>query len=322
MKCGRPLGVRFDPSGHLLVVDAYSGLWKVNVTTGSKKNLGPGQQDGSGQPSDLRLFNDVIVDPVNQDLVYISVSSAKWGLEQVPWSILDHESSGSLIALNTNTGNSVKILHGLLFANGVEISSDGHHLLVSECTGWKISKVSLSGIRRLVSETDSSRNGGYVDQAGSSRNGGYVDGTKRQNYDLLVKKETFASNLPGEPDNIRLHNGNIYVGIAITRAKGYTALDHMARIPVLRSAIARISYLSFLGVHYLRNNWWNHPGLEEVAFSFFSGMSRGLYLNFEYVFTYFDFCFDFCFDTFRPLNVRSNTESSRNRCFGWKDGII
>lgn len=199
VKCGRPLGLRFDPSGHLLVVDAFTGLWKVNVTTGIKKNLGPGEKDGSGQPSDLKLFNDVIVDPANQDLVYISVSSAKWGLEQVPWSIVDHEGSGSLIALNMKTRKSVKLLDGLYFANGIEISSDGNHLLVSECTDWKISKVSLGSLRKLVAQT------------ASSSAGSYVDGTKLANYDQLIKKEIFASNLPGEPDNIPLHSSNIYV---------------------------------------------------------------------------------------------------------------
>lgn len=257
VKCGRPLGLRFDSSGHLLVVDAFTGLWKVNVTTGTKENLGPGEKDGSGQPSDLRLFNDVVVDPVNPELVYMSVSSAKWGLEQVPWSILDHEGSGSLIALNTKSGRSVKLLTGLYFANGVEISSDGQYLLVSECTDWKISKVSLGSLRNLIAEV-------------ASLTGRYVDGTKVPQHGQLVKKELFASQLPGEPDNIRLHNGNIYVGIAITRGRGYTALDHMARIPLLRSALARISYLSSLGVDYVRN-WWIHPGLEEVAFMLYSG---------------------------------------------------
>ena len=32
--CGRPLGMRFDKDGYLIVADAYLGLFKVNVVTG------------------------------------------------------------------------------------------------------------------------------------------------------------------------------------------------------------------------------------------------------------------------------------------------
>ncbi len=32
--CGRPLGMRLDKDGYLVVVDAYLGLFKVNVATG------------------------------------------------------------------------------------------------------------------------------------------------------------------------------------------------------------------------------------------------------------------------------------------------
>lgn len=32
--CGRPLGMRMDKDGYLIVADAYLGLFKVNVVTG------------------------------------------------------------------------------------------------------------------------------------------------------------------------------------------------------------------------------------------------------------------------------------------------
>ena len=37
--CGRPLGMRFDKDGYLIVVDAYLGLFKVNVATGNLLHL-------------------------------------------------------------------------------------------------------------------------------------------------------------------------------------------------------------------------------------------------------------------------------------------
>ena len=33
--CGRPLGMRKDKDGYLIVADAYLGLFKVNVATGN-----------------------------------------------------------------------------------------------------------------------------------------------------------------------------------------------------------------------------------------------------------------------------------------------
>ena len=33
-RCGRPLGIRFDQRGRLLVADAYLGIHRVNVSSG------------------------------------------------------------------------------------------------------------------------------------------------------------------------------------------------------------------------------------------------------------------------------------------------
>jgi len=38
-KCGRPLGLKFDKKGNLYVMDAYYGIFKVNVATGEYKNI-------------------------------------------------------------------------------------------------------------------------------------------------------------------------------------------------------------------------------------------------------------------------------------------
>lgn len=33
--CGRPLGIRFDQSGHLIASDSYLGIYKINFESGS-----------------------------------------------------------------------------------------------------------------------------------------------------------------------------------------------------------------------------------------------------------------------------------------------
>lgn len=37
--CGRPLGMRFDKAGRLYVIDAYLGLFLVDVKTGNHNNV-------------------------------------------------------------------------------------------------------------------------------------------------------------------------------------------------------------------------------------------------------------------------------------------
>lgn len=44
--CGRPLGLAFDTQGNnLIVVDAYYGLWEVDLKSGQKKNLVSAEQN-------------------------------------------------------------------------------------------------------------------------------------------------------------------------------------------------------------------------------------------------------------------------------------
>lgn len=38
-KCGRPLGLKFDKQGRLYVVDAYYGVFKVDVKTGKYEKI-------------------------------------------------------------------------------------------------------------------------------------------------------------------------------------------------------------------------------------------------------------------------------------------
>ena len=37
--CGRPLGMRLNKDGYLLVADAYLGLFQINVATGKHQIL-------------------------------------------------------------------------------------------------------------------------------------------------------------------------------------------------------------------------------------------------------------------------------------------
>jgi sugar lactone lactonase YvrE len=235
--CGRPLGMRFESSGHLLVIDAYFGLFRVNVESGDKKLLALGMDDKRVPPEVRGLYNDLVLDPVNPDLAYVSVSSTRWSLGMIPWSLIEHENSGHILAVDLKKGTVTDLLDGIYFANGVELSGDQKYLLFSECTGHLISKISLESIR-----------------------GALASGSVRS-----LRSELFSDQLPGEPDNVRLHGGDIYVGVAIGRSKGPTISDRLAQFPMPRKAMARLLYLTSLALDFVRTSLWQHPALEELV---------------------------------------------------------
>lgn len=242
-KCGRPLGLRFDSRGYLNVIDAYFGLFRVNATTGHKKPLGLGPDDKNLKNSYRGLFNDFVLDPKDENIAYVTVSSTKWGLDRVPWSLNEHENSGLLLALELKTGKVTKVADGLFFANGVEVSADGLHLLVTECTNYRILKFDITEARKVV----------------------------KSGKDGSILKKVFIDNLPGEPDNLRLHDGNIYVGFAITRVNGPVATDLLASVPIVRKVAGRVAYLTSVVLNFVRTSLWDHHLLEEVAFKLYSG---------------------------------------------------
>ncbi|KAI1289893.1 Adipocyte plasma membrane-associated protein [Halotydeus destructor] len=242
-RCGRPLGMRFDNRGYLTVLDSFYGLWRMNATTGHKKQLGL-QPNDKNIPGDLRgLYNDFVFDPVDQDVVYISISTRRWGLDMIPWALNEHENSGALVALNVRSGKATKLVDGIHMTNGVEVTADKQYLLFSECTGVRISKLNLAEVRKAIA-------------AGSGSG---------------LKKELFADGFPGEPDNIRLHDGNILVGIPFSRAKVSLLTDYVSSVPIVRKAVARLVWSTSKALEFVSDTFDLKHLLEETIFKLKSG---------------------------------------------------
>ncbi|RWS13058.1 adipocyte plasma membrane-associated protein-like protein [Dinothrombium tinctorium] len=242
--CGRPLGLRLDlATGDLLVLDSFSGLYKVNVKSGEKQLIALGENDN--RPKNMRgLLNDIVVDPQDSNLIYVTASSAKWTLEKVMWSLIEHENTGFVLAVDLKSKKVAKIADKLYFANGIDHSADKKYLLVSETGTRRISKFNLDEIRKRL---------------------------KSGETDFSVKSEVFADNLAGEVDNIRLHNGDLYIALALTRHSGPALTDKLAEYPMIRKAFGRILYLSSKIVKFVHDTLYKHPALQEVEFMMSSG---------------------------------------------------
>lgn len=127
IKCGRVLGIRQHPSnGDLYVLESSTGLYRVNVSAKTKKLIKLTSSQEADQPV---IYNDLVFDPSAEDLVYISVSTSKWYLDQIAWSIVEHDTSGYVLAVDLKSGKASKITDGHALLNGVEVSADKENLL-------------------------------------------------------------------------------------------------------------------------------------------------------------------------------------------------
>lgn len=129
--------MRFDKYGiNLIVADAYFGLLEVNPKARTVSTLVPPTPGINGKP--FRFVNDL--DIARDGTIYFTDTSSKWQRRHFRYSFLEGDDSGRLMAYYPKTGDMEVLLEGLHFANGVQISPEGDHLLVAETFTARILK--------------------------------------------------------------------------------------------------------------------------------------------------------------------------------------
>lgn len=239
-ECGRPLGLRYHADKALYVLDATHGLYRVNLTTKEATHL---MKNVAGTPV---IYNDLVFDPKQPELAYISVSSDKWFLDRIAYSIVDHEYSGQILAMNIKTGRTSRVASNLTMPNGVEVTLAGDDLLVSETTNYSIKKVPLKALREAF------KTGKEV---------------KPELFEL------FGEELPGEPDNIRLDpaTGDILVGMFTSRPYGKLFRDYLGNWAFVRKGLTRLAYSLHLVLDYVDKNLYSSPEIKQLSFDCYSG---------------------------------------------------
>lgn len=137
-RCGRPLGLNFNPkSGKLYIADAYMGLLVVGPNGGLATPLAT---QAEGVP--FKFNNDVVVDQ-NSGTVYFTDSSAIYPRRDYASVIGTGDKSGRLLKFDPATNQVTVLLNNLMFPNGVALSKNSDFLLVAETTNSRILKYCL-----------------------------------------------------------------------------------------------------------------------------------------------------------------------------------
>lgn len=204
---GRVLGFDFDAQGRMIAGDAMKGLLAITPD----RNVAV-VADRVTADDPIGYANGVVVAP--DGTIYLTDSSrrflpVRWGgtYEASVLDILEQSATGRVLAHDPSTGRTRIVAHGLSFANGLALSSDGHTLFVSETGRYRVWKID-----GRASELD-------------------VRSRSPQARVLL-------DNLPGYPDNLmRGRDGRIWIGLFRPRNP---AADGLAQRPFLRKVILRL----------------------------------------------------------------------------------
>lgn len=240
-QCGRPLQIRYI-NGTLFVVDAYKGLYSINPKTGAKKHLMANLDKKKFQG----LFNSFAFDPVDPNIVYVTVSSRKWTLETIVWSMFDLDGTGIVFGFDLSTGKSVILAEGLSLVNGIDADVKRDQLLYTESSYLRVHKMSIIKARNAFK---------------SAKNGD----TKIVQSDLLVPL------LPGLPDNVHVQGDEAYITMPMAKTSGKELTDHLSEMPIIKKALGRLAFSFGYLLEYIQKNFYKHPILETAIFELKSG---------------------------------------------------
>jgi len=142
---GRPLGLKFDSAGNLIVADAIKGL--LSIDTGGSITVLSNQADGVP----FRCTNDL--DIAADGTIYFTDASYRFPLTELKADVLEHRGNGRFLAYDPKTRQTRTLLRDLYFANGVALSPDQSFVLVNETGTYSIRRFWLKGEKQGQSET-------------------------------------------------------------------------------------------------------------------------------------------------------------------------
>ncbi|MFC4700788.1 strictosidine synthase family protein [Glaciecola siphonariae] len=137
---GRPLGIRGDNEGNLIVSDPIRGL--LSVSLGGRVNVLVNSFEGAP----LRLIDHH--DIAENGDIYFSNASSRFGIDDYLHDFLEASATGSIYRYSPESGETNMVMSGIFFANGVAVGPNDEFLLVAETGKSRILKYHLKGKRK------------------------------------------------------------------------------------------------------------------------------------------------------------------------------
>ncbi|MEM7106465.1 MAG: SMP-30/gluconolactonase/LRE family protein [Bacteroidota bacterium] len=134
---GRPLGLHFDSTGHLIVADAVKGLLSVSKA-GKIEVL---STEANGKP--FAFTDDLEIAPDGK--IYFSDASWKWGVHDFVMDLMEQRPYGRLLVYDPSTKSTEVLLEDLYFANGIAVSKNNDFVLVNETGRYRITRYWVDG---------------------------------------------------------------------------------------------------------------------------------------------------------------------------------
>jgi sugar lactone lactonase YvrE len=152
---GRPLGMKFDAGGNLIVADAFRGL--LSVSPERKVTVLADRVNGERMlfPNDIAIAAD--------GAVWFSDASRRFDQHHWMLDFLEGRPTGRLLRYDPRTNRVQVVLDRLMFANGVALGPGDEYVLVNETLAARIARYWLRGPKAGQSDTFASALPGYPD---------------------------------------------------------------------------------------------------------------------------------------------------------------
>ncbi|CAN0332173.1 unnamed protein product [Pylaiella littoralis] len=218
-ECGRPLGVKWR-DGKLYVLDAYHGLFELDVTKGGRGKhlinsltdfpLPLGGTAAAETTLPLTFLNDF--DLTDDGTIFLTDSSWKHPRAHNRRDIIDGGPNGRLLRFDPTTGDLRTVMCGLHFANGVLVDPSRKKLLVVESVRFRVLEFDVQGLLSSAGGTPAS----HLRYCGEEE--ALPDGVR-----------VFAKALPGFVDNLEFdETRGGYVAAAGTKVAAPFSALHLA----------------------------------------------------------------------------------------------
>jgi sugar lactone lactonase YvrE len=160
---GRPLGLEWLETGHMLICDSHRGLLDLDLSTGEVKSLLT-----SVHGRKMIFCNNAAVH--SSGSIYFSDSSKHHSIDEWKADVVEDTKSGRLMRLDPDGDVSV-LIEGLRFANGVALAADESYVIVAETTGRSVVRRWLTGSRAGIVENFATDLPGYPDNVSRGTDG-------------------------------------------------------------------------------------------------------------------------------------------------------